>query len=547
MSPHRVMRRLERRGAAGMAVILMLVVLQLVVVCVVLSGARDQDMTIERLNASRAYYAADAGVQMAYREILAQADQDGDGGVGSISGDGNPANDPGVGGSSFAVAEDLGSLTSTGRAGSARRKLTVSSEAGFQRRVIYSSWPNAIPQVRRWMVSGWGPPSDSLDFAMQQYWAVIRRAPVRTEVVSACSIQGSALKAAVQSGASWGNLITLTNDVGTVVNRPFTVGYEQSTGRAMVAHRNSNSSNVHYRIWDGTVWSSPSNTNSPLTGRAQWIRLVPKPGSAQMAALIIDDNNDIGAMIWDGLGWGDKVVLETGCTSYDTECVDAAYETASGRLVVVWGKASVTLPQMRVYDGSSWSATTPLPALSGHARWVKLASDPTSNRLLAAFSDDGGRLYAGAWNGLVWGAVSQVAASAATMDSRCFDVAFEPAGTRGIAVWGTDGSYTPQYRLYDGSAWGSTQLAPAFPSVPFLVQLGPSSVGTEIMLLANCTGGQNSLEFMRWNGTEFGQYQRLEENVSGPAGREVFMVADQPAGTAPSTYYLRGWSEAPPQ
>jgi hypothetical protein len=101
--------------------------------------------------------------------------------------------------------------------------------------------------------------------------------------------------------------------------------------------------------------------------------------------------------------------------------------------------------------------------------------------------------------------------------------------------------------VFDGMSWGASLLAPAFPTVPFLVQLSPSSVGTEIMLLANCTGGQNTLEFQRWSGTQFGQYQQLEGNVSGPAGREVFMVADQPAGTAPSTYYLRNWAEAAPQ
>jgi hypothetical protein len=548
VTPPLVRRRgLTRRGAAGMAVVLMLVVLQLVVVCVVLAGARDQDMTVERVNASRAYYAADAGVQMAFREILAQADYDGDGHVGSISADGNSANDPTVGGAPVAVTESAGALTSAGRAGSARRVLSATSDAGFQRRVIYSNWPNDTPQVRRWTVTGWGAPSDSLDFGAKQYWAAIRRAPVRMEVVSACSLQGGALKAAVQSAAAWGNLVSLTNDVGSTSNRPFSVGYEQSTGRAMVAHRNANSSNVFYRLWDGAAWSSPSNTGSPLTGRAQWIRLVPRPGSAQMAALIIDDNDDIGAMIWDGAAWGNKVVLETGCTNTDAECVDAAYESLSGRLVVVWGKASVTLPQMRVFDGSSWGLTAALPALSGHANWVKLDADAASNKVIAAFSDDTGRVYAGAWTGLAWGPVAQVAAAAATTGSRCFDVAFEPAGTRGMVVWGTSGSKTPQYRIFDGLLWGSTQLAPALPSVPFLIQLGPSSTGTEIMLLANCTGGQNSLEFLRWDGTQFGQYQSLESNVSGPAGREVFMVADQPAGTAPATYYLRGWAETAPQ
>ncbi len=77
--------RSNRRGSASIGVIIALAVLQLIVVGVVLGGARDQDLTTKRLAALRAQYAAEAGVNMAAREFARNTDEDGDGTMGTIS------------------------------------------------------------------------------------------------------------------------------------------------------------------------------------------------------------------------------------------------------------------------------------------------------------------------------------------------------------------------------------------------------------------------------------------------------------------------------
>lgn len=72
------------RGTVLVAVIVVLVVLQLLVVAVSVAGSRDQDLTVRRLEASRAYYAAEAVANMAIREVARNADEDGDGGIGTV-------------------------------------------------------------------------------------------------------------------------------------------------------------------------------------------------------------------------------------------------------------------------------------------------------------------------------------------------------------------------------------------------------------------------------------------------------------------------------
>jgi Tfp pilus assembly protein PilX len=123
------MRR-ARRGGAGIAVVIVLVVLQLVVVGVVLGGARDQGIAVSRLDSVRAFYAAEGGMNMALREIMLATDADADGTVGTISDDGNPANDPAFGDAQVSVSMSVPGgttvLTSRGRSGEAVREAEAS-------------------------------------------------------------------------------------------------------------------------------------------------------------------------------------------------------------------------------------------------------------------------------------------------------------------------------------------------------------------------------------------------------------------------------------
>jgi hypothetical protein len=122
-------RHAARRGSVIVAIIVALVMLQLVVVGVVMLGSREQNLTILRLEASKAQYAAEAGMNMALREVYDNADEDGDGVVGSISNDGNSGNDPTVNGASIVVSQSVSgavtTITSTARTTNAKRSITV--------------------------------------------------------------------------------------------------------------------------------------------------------------------------------------------------------------------------------------------------------------------------------------------------------------------------------------------------------------------------------------------------------------------------------------
>ena len=113
-----------------MAMVVILLILDLIIVGIVIGLSRDHDLTIRRMQTIEAMYAAEAGVNMSIRELMNDADEDGDGTTGTISNDSNDANDPILGNARFVVtaaadtpAAGQTTLTSEGRSGEARRKI----------------------------------------------------------------------------------------------------------------------------------------------------------------------------------------------------------------------------------------------------------------------------------------------------------------------------------------------------------------------------------------------------------------------------------------
>ncbi|HMN42576.1 MAG TPA: hypothetical protein PKE29_17180 [Phycisphaerales bacterium] len=75
----------SRRGSVLIAVIITLIMVQIVVIGVVTLAARDQNLTKLRLESEQAQYAAESAMSMALREVYNGADEDTDGGIGTIS------------------------------------------------------------------------------------------------------------------------------------------------------------------------------------------------------------------------------------------------------------------------------------------------------------------------------------------------------------------------------------------------------------------------------------------------------------------------------
>lgn len=122
----------RRRAAAAVVMVVILILVDLIVVGLVLSGSRDHDVTVRHMETIESFYAAEAGMNMAIRELMEDIDEDLDGTKGSISNDAvpDPANDPVLGNAFTYVSSEPDTpvvgqtrLNSEGRSGEARRSL----------------------------------------------------------------------------------------------------------------------------------------------------------------------------------------------------------------------------------------------------------------------------------------------------------------------------------------------------------------------------------------------------------------------------------------
>ena len=118
----------KRRGIVVVAVVVLMLILDLIVVGIVISGARGHDVTVRRMDTIRAFYAAEAGANMSIRELREENDDDGDGVIGTVSFETPtyiPGDDPTFGPAKAYVSIDIAgsqtTLTSEGRSGDARR------------------------------------------------------------------------------------------------------------------------------------------------------------------------------------------------------------------------------------------------------------------------------------------------------------------------------------------------------------------------------------------------------------------------------------------
>ena len=124
--------RSPRRGTAIIGVIVFLLVVGLIIVGMVLGGARDQILSVRRLETVQAFYAAEGGMNMAIREVMVAVDEDGDGTIGTISDDSNDGTDPTIGTGRVVVTSSYSApqttLTSRGRSGLSFRQVQAITE-----------------------------------------------------------------------------------------------------------------------------------------------------------------------------------------------------------------------------------------------------------------------------------------------------------------------------------------------------------------------------------------------------------------------------------
>ncbi len=539
-----------RRGAGGIAAVIMLVFAQFFIVGAVVTGARDLDITPMRLDTARAFYAAEAGMNMSVRETMSGTDEDG--GVGTISNDSNANNDPQLVTARFCVTSTVtagvASVSAAGRSGNAKRKAdaTLNGIKSFSTQTIMTGFGRLAsnqPRYRTWDGTSWSASQALSSTNFEPKWVRMKICPSRNETCMLTENINKEVHARFYNGTTWGSLFLLSSDTGGNNDRPEDLAYEQESGDALCIYWKGTAAKFGYRIYNGTTFASEQLLSSPFTTEADFVTLYPRSDTDDIVLLTADGiaGGKLAAAFWNGSSFGAWTTLVASLESNNMECYSMSFESQTGKGVAVYIETGQATPRYRTLTGSTWSSQGSLPTIGGVGQWVRTAADPTSNKILFVALDDTNDINANVWSGSAWGTNVELETNCAANDRRQFDVLFERSTGKALLVYVENGANAFRYRTWNGSSWSAELTGPSLGAQPQIIHLARGIGDREIVVA--CSDGLTKLQLVRWDGTSMSSSTVAETTLSGQLQYYSFALPEPTVQPQPR---VQTWAEVTP-
>ena len=313
-------------------------------------------------------------------------------------------------------------------------------------RLAFAAANDARVRTRAWGRTNdeWAATKDTLALGSQVRWLVQRvsTGPKPEELVAAQIDTGAGTLLMVRTwdARRWSDqapaVLTTRIAAANADERGFDVEYEATSGEALLVYADG-ANNVLWRSLVEGVWSGASLTFAPAlhTGTVLWAELVPRPGTNEIALVVLDDQQRLAAALWDGAQWTRPILLATQVNSLrDFKAFDAAWESLSGDLLVAWGYsqfAEETRYATLTRATDTWT-TGQFVSTDALGMFLSLASDPISDRIVGIFgegnSDDD--VGVSVWSGTSWNNTAEMTLFGAAQ-SRAMEIGW--LGNSGLA------------------------------------------------------------------------------------------------------------------
>ncbi|RZI84403.1 MAG: DUF4347 domain-containing protein, partial [Rubrivivax sp.] len=406
-------------------------------------------------------------------------------------------------------------------------------------KVIWNGSGRNFQNYADWSSAGFsGVGVNGLNFGDDISMIAAAEAPTRNEILFIGSANGTgAILAGIWNGSTWSSVLTLpvaTPGSDAQVYDSFAIAYDSISGNAMLTWDNGNTgtTGLSYATWDGSTWSAIGTITAPVSGEPNNVRLVASPISHEMVLAVSTSatTNNQYAVVWNGSSWGNAQALGTNSnnTQFETNVV---YEQLSGRAMVLYDASASNSAgvQYRLWNGSAWSAESTLAAPAGVTASSDLlttvvASDPTSNRIALATQDEVNQVWLAVWDGSAWGS-AQLATTVGSNNTEYhpgMSVAFESQSGDLLAVYGKDTGPNVFYRTWTSAVgWSGELTGPSMggTDAPQSAKLYSDPYSNTIMLGVQDEG--SDLNFVAWDGSAWGTVTQLDANT-GHSYRESF-------------------------
>ena len=216
-----------------------------------------------------------------------------------------------------------------------------------------------------------------------------------------------------------------------------------------------------YNEWDGVSFGVEGNSAS--VGQWRIIDGAEAPTRDEKILVGVDASGVISGEFWNGAAWSALPFALDTVSSTTNHGFDVVYESTSGDALLVWnnGTSGSAPISYRVWNGTVWSSEQNISTpVTGDARQLQLAADPTSDEMILVVSNDGKQEYALVWNGTSWSSSQILDSGSGGDDHTSVFVAYETQSGEAVAVYDTGSGTTLNYRTWNGTSWsGQSSLA----------------------------------------------------------------------------------------
>lgn len=432
--------------------------------------------------------------------------------------------------------------------------------------IVYAPDSSTIPHFRTLSIVPSGSGDSSLDTlswgsssalpAVTGYphWIVAKNSPARNETAAAFYGHTLALSLSFYDGTSWSSPVQLGTNVGlNYGQRAFDLVHENS-GDLLVAWWDATSGKITSRTGSSSSLAAAQTLDLGDATGVRWVSLVPQPATNRVLLLALNDNEDLYASFWTGSSWKAASMLSNQQYNDNTECFAASFEAQSREGLIVYTQSASPVIRYRTMSGSTISAEQTGPNMGDNKiRWIRAASNPTTNQVMVVVASEGLQLNAVLWDGSAFGTPVQVATGLQSHNRRQFDIAWQADGANALLVHTQSGVGTIKRRVFTGGAWGSTANGSNGGSTNAVFALFPDATGSRIF--GAFYGTDNDLFASFWNGSTMTKHTDLNGTIEGMQTCQAFMVvapgiaqtqaeADEDAATVKRVVQ---WQEADPR
>lgn len=286
-------------------------------------------------------------------------------------------------------------------------------------------------------------PSGANDWS---FWTPVRSFTVDTAITVATWFQ-------TDNGQFDTDIFTSVRTIGTGA-----VTVATATDAAMFAYGEGVTQTPRYRLWSGTAWGSEQSALS-IGATVRWAILRASPLFGEYMLGTMGSDRDVNIQVYRDGQWANKYTITGTSPNLSRRSFDVAYETLSGRAMVV-ACTGTSDPTYAIWSAtsSSWVATGTVNLASANdCEWIRMASHPSKNEIIVLSRDTGPNYEAQVWNGSSWGNSTGNLGAMSEVGNEGMALAYESSGNQALIAVSDGTASRFRWRAWtsDTSSWSA--------------------------------------------------------------------------------------------